>query len=362
MSTENKKTETNNTIQISKNTLYGIIIAIGLLSCIVLFMTLMMVSQNNNNSGIHAVYVKNSEVNKVVEMINHSIEDLRDKSILTSVTDGTSNTTMLYNKNREAIGESESTGNKTFYLSDHGAIQFGETVGYGHDSEVLSIVEQVAKIQSENNFPVLKLVETKEELKLDDGTKIEAYAIDVRGWDNLKKVYSYVGDEFADLMIETLKASVKQLSEQEGSDVNETDTLNIRMVYQMEDEHTLYGAACYIYFGDKASNKIESDELVFNWSFGDYLELYDWSFNQRWYELDWDNLENWDDTSELETLFVEQYDSVVDMLDQFSSDMASLADTDKEDGDTPDESNAPDESDTPDESNTNDVTSQAVGN
>lgn len=255
--------------------------------------------------------------------ISSAIGALRDKSIIINVQDSTNQVTMLYNSNHEAIAESPETGYKTVYMEDSRAIQFSDNIGYGYDSEVLTLLELASKLALEDkNIPVLRSNgtgindsdgDTSEELG-----EVTEYLIDIRGWDNINTFYSLIDENLASIMVDSLKGSVELAAEQTDA-VTADSELNLRFMYLISNGCVETGA-CYIYFGDKPSGEVTWKELSYSWLFQSYLEIYDWKLDEKWYTLDWENITEWEDTNEAEDLFIQQYTDILDVLNQFATD------------------------------------------
>lgn len=281
----------------------------------------------NNNQKAHTPKVENAagilvtgkEADKSLELVNTAMANLRSKNIIINVQDSASSyITIVYNNKGEAIAEAPDTGYKTVYMKDHKTVQFSDALGYGYDSEVLTLMESVLNMAKTDNLPVL--ISTEENEATEDGIEYKEILVDVQGWDKIQKLYSTIDAEFGQIMTDNLKDSLETASQTEGSTISSTDALNFRFVYLVDTSGKLHTGACYLYFGDKPSDEVTWDDLSYSWIFEDYIEVYDWSLADAWYTTEWNNMLEWTDTTEVEELLGNQYKELVDMLNKFAVD------------------------------------------
>lgn len=328
-----------NTIQIKQSSLYTLVGSLVVIIALLVVVIITMINSPNSVNNGKVQKLSNKQQTEAFEILNKAMENFRSTSNIFSVWDGNTSTTMLYNSHGESIAEDVETGYKIFHLKDNKTINFSDTIGYTTDSEVISIAEQVLKLREEKGLKIYKL---KSETIADTGdtsaeagdVNIDHYVIDINGWDNIQDLYRYVSNDFSEQMINALKESVKQLSEAENSNISADEQLNLRFIFDIKDKEKLFGADCYIYFGDKKPEDITAADLNANWSFTDCIEIYDWEMDPKWYELDWENMDKWTDTTEVEGLLVSQYNTVLEVLDKFSADNNIAPVEDETDPDT----------------------------
>lgn len=302
----------------------GIILALIVFAIVI--STALIVSLRTPKEVIVGAYgdeLTRQEKTQAVDKLESAMERLRGKNLLLSVKDAQVSLTMLYNNKGEALSEIADTGAKTFYLNNNKTVQFSDTISYGEDSEILSILDSAIKLQKAENLPVLKkdLYDASNTNTGDTSASVSPvieYMIDIRGWDEIHKLYEYVSSKFADAMIDGLKGSIEGIATEEGSTISSTDELNMRLTYTLVGDE-IYSGACYVYFGDKESRYITESDLQINWYFEGAVEVYDWELNQDWYNTNWDNLSD-SDISKVEEMFSKQYESITNMIGKFAAD------------------------------------------
>lgn len=324
MNKENKGNKTIAGVEVTPKLMTLASIVLIAVICLTVGLTFILTNkQSEVIVGAYGTVMNKSEQSNALTMLDKSMQDIRSKNILLNVGDSAESITMLYNSHREAISEVADTAVKTFYMSDHNTVQFSDAISHGKDSDILSILENGIALGKTGKYTMLQNDRTDEVGLTYGDTSAESvpvidYMMDFRGWDEVKELYRYVDDTFADAMVENLKANVKQLAETENSGISADENLNIRLEYTIVGDE-LYSGACYIYFGDKESKYVASSDMQRNWYFDGYIELYDWQLDEKWYTTDWDALSD-ENVGEIEELFEKQYSEVVDMLNKFSAD------------------------------------------
>ena len=275
--------------------------------------------------------ISGAEREECLNLVNSAISNIRSKNILLMVEgDSSTNVVTLYNKYGEAIVEDTNNGYKTFYRKDHSVIKFLGSYVYGYDRDVITMLE-VAKnlaIEDSDNFKVLE--SATKYISANHGSKLDSYAgireiyIDICGWDNISKMYNEIDEGFSRLMIEQLKASIKQISET-VTRIDPDSALNMRLVYVLDGDKLIDGA-CYTWFGDVASEDVLLSDLSLNWIFKSYVEVLEWKLDDNWYTVNWDSIETWTDDSEDLIKAIEVLDTqleiISEMLNTYSEMMA----------------------------------------
>ena len=335
---KNKSNEKDSTKTMMK--VMGVMMAVMMVLIIILAVKVLSPSDNNelgnrsvnstevNGETVPGKLIENKERKKKLDIVNSAFTALEGKNIMINVADSSSSgVTMMYNSHGEAIAESPDTGYKTFYMNDHSTVRFSGSIEYGYDSEVLSLMRIALDMAMEDkDIPVLisegltVTAENSSEIISEDGA-VEL-CIDIRGWENIEKLYSKINEDFAQLMIDQLKSSIS-LASQQTSAIKADDELNLRIVYIVAEDDVIAGA-CYVYIGDKESDEVTWNDLDYNWVFQSYLEVYDWKLDEGWYNINWVDMDLWTDESEevakIEELFINQYQQILDMMNEFATD------------------------------------------
>lgn len=287
----------------------GIIATIIVLVAIIVLL-LGYIGVNNMNKGSNKNYmgavITQGKEEEAIDSIEKALDNINNKDILLNVQNGEdSYVTMVYNDKGEIFGQDSENGYISVYLSNGNVVRFNEYVDYGADSDVLMIMQSALKMAKDSKGVILNLVNTAE-----TSDKVSQTIIDIRGWENVTELYSVVSDEFSDTMVEQLKSTLPE--------ENEGDEINFRFIYGTDESSKLVSAACYIYFGDTAPDKVSWEDVGLSWIITSINEVYDWELKKDWYNIEWEN--EGLDVKNAEELLTDQYNEIMKMLDKWNVD------------------------------------------
>ena len=134
----------------------------------------------------------------------------------------------------------------------------------------------------EDEFATMHVIDLSETY----GYPLYEFVIDINGYDNCRRMYSYISEEFGDTMVTYLKSS----SNDSGFNPSEYN-LNIRFAYVL-DLIGVNSGGFYIYYGDEAVG-VDADgwnECYTLWYFNNWHSLEAWEFPEKWYNIDFDTV------------------------------------------------------------------------
>lgn len=257
----------------------------------------MKYSQINNSNKINnlAVIQTGKDRENIIKNIDESFNDLRSKNVMIQVKNYNNGSdtiaTVLYNKHKEAILEYNDNAYKTIYFKNKKSLTLADNLYYTASIDYITMMESALKMASDDNqISVL--------ISPDNTDTKNEYIIDIVGNDNIKKLYSYVDEELANLVLDTLN-----------------DEVGYRIIYVIEN-NTVTNGVCYTYRkDDKTPEDITWNDLSPVWLFEGYVEVYDWELNELWYTIDLENT-----NEDIENLFINEYNLIKLMLNQFMKD------------------------------------------
>lgn len=238
-------------------------------------------------------------------------------------------TILVYNKKGECVSQDASTETRTntLYMMDGNTVFFGkENIAYGYDLDVISQLLNAVNVAKNGSG---ELVDVPKE----DGEDFKNYVIDIHGWDNIKKIYAALDENYSTDYINSLKTALLKI---DGADVENTHN---RYVFTFDND-TLVAVSNYFYFGANATGNWNT--CYSNWGIEKPLVIHDWTLDEFWYNYDYDKMTD-DEGAEL-------IKHMQDLTSELSS-MLEIVDKESEDTDN-DESNNLDK----DESKTVDTT------
>ena len=252
-----------------------------------------------------------SKVN-LLGKLNEAIEAFRSKYLYLTVQDSEDTyVAMLYNPNGEVYAQGSETGYTTVYLGDGKAVRYTDYVNYGPDSDMFGLIESAYKMAVDGKATVLTCTEDSE---------VEGYTqlvIDINGWDKLNELYSYVGEDYGDMMIEQLKSGIAEASASDDSGISADDEMNFRFAFALNDETSMPDAVtCYVYIGDIQPENVTWNDLGASWSYNGYTEVNEWKLLDKWDELDWETLSDWESVDPAEDVLLEQSDLIIEMMNK----------------------------------------------
>lgn len=317
METENKKEVKTEGIKKSNT---GIIIGIIALVVIAIIGIAFAVTSKSDkvpdNPDIASVTIKDAEKEKLLESVGKAIENVNNANTFMIAQDGEDTYKIfVYNKYGEGFGQASDGSSLTVYRKDHKAINYSEYISFGNDTEIRSLITSAYELAADGTFPVMT---TTKEYQAEGHSSI---VVDVQGFENIKKLYSNIGDDFADSVVEQMKLLRDKVVEDGTYGITADDQVNFRFIIVSNDEESwIESVGCYIYFGDKKPETLEYSDLSLNWVVEGINELYDWELLDGWYTFDWSTLTIWEDLTPAEDLLEEQFSVIQTMIEKFSED------------------------------------------
>ena len=251
-----------------------------------------VIAGRNNDDPIpvnQTAVIKGSEQKKVIENIRGMIKYVREGNGYFKVVDGENTSeTYVYNSAGEAIAQGNKSNYITVFKKDSASVRYTDIVETGPDVDLLKLMDNA-----------LNLVESKDATLSKPDTPLETekdfyvYYANIKGWDNIHKLYEGVSVEFADIMVKSMKSSVA-----EGKDIE------LRFKYVTGNNKEL-SAGCELIM-DKA-------EYIL-WYFDGYLLLYDWALKEDWYNFDFK------DTQKAEEMLAELLKELDGMFGKYAVD------------------------------------------
>ena len=209
----------------------------------------------------------------------------------------------VYNTNKEFIMQDEA-GFTEMFMTGGNTLVFSDGVGYGAD---LSYMEQLGKIIEMLDSGDADISEEDTSRYGEEG--VTEYAIDIRGYDNIKKIYSVLGDDVASDIVESLKEQYKNINFAETSiGAASADVANFRYNVIIKDGD-IVSFGNYVYFGTERADWLK---CFFNWQVSTIASMDEWAINTDFYSYDYTTLK--DDNAK----------TVIDMMDKQMSELATL--------------------------------------
>lgn len=252
------------------------------------------------------------------EVINKAISETdrvaKSNSYIESYAEPDNSTVVIYNESGECITQTPE-GTTTVFKNDGNGVYFGNTINYGLDTTMIQTMNMAAEAAKDGFAKVYTV--PSEEL----GEGVYQYFIEVEGWDNIHKMYSYVDSAYADEMVAILKESIAK--NEDSKTAPSSDILNLRYAYVFEGD-TLVSGACYSFFGEDATGNWGNSYI--NWYFDGIYKIEPWKLGEDWYNFDYN------DTSEesgkaLEDMLIDLHASVTDMLKSVNEANSTESDT-----------------------------------
>lgn len=228
--------------------------------------------------------------------IMHIIENLENNNTYLAVqTSETSKDVYLYNKNGEIFAQSSDGEVTSVFRNDETVIKFTpEAIALGQDLDVLATAVFALKTALHYNdidgisFYEVETVETERDYK--------EYRIDLVGKEAIRQVYSYMGDEFADNMLNSI----------------------LEVAGENWEPHLIY---TFLISGDNISFGclvVEDDEEYTNWFVDGYMIVDDWKLDKGWYEFDEETDDDVFVESQLNPLLMGLLEDLEKMLNNFA--------------------------------------------
>lgn len=240
----------------------------------------------------------------------------------------------VYNTNKEFIMQ-DTEGFTEMFMAGGNTLVFSDGVGYGAD---LSYIDQLGK--------VIEMLESGDAVvSEEDGSRygvegVTEYAIDVRGYDNIKKIYSVLGDDIATDIVDGMHEQYKNINFAETPlGAASADVANFRYNIIIKDGDII-SFGNYVYFGTERADWLK---CFFNWQVATIASMDDWEINPDFYSYDYTKLK--DDNAK----------TIIGMMDKQMSALAGMLT-----GETVDTTLNPDAKLNSENSNSSDETTSSV--
>lgn len=263
--------------------------------------------------GAAAVGLTEKGQEGLMETVNEAVSVMQGMNLFLNIQEGEeAYVTTVLNSQGEAFSQNSTGEYLSVYRKDNQAIRFGEYIDFGYDSNVFEIIWSAVDMANNGHADIATSGEEQD---------IEGFTsaiIDIRGWDGIKELYTAIDEEFGDIMVEQLKTSIASA---ETDDITEADVdqqVNFRLWLVINDEYkSIDQVDCYIYFGDKANTDVTWDDLRLNWGYAGFVEVGNWELDAGWYDMPWETLAEWEDITEAEDLLLNQFNSLMVMLEEY---------------------------------------------
>ena len=270
----------------------------------------------NNSSEKAAVALNGDEHKAIIDMLSNGFDAIANSALLINVQQGTEDwTTYITNKIGESFAQESSSGSVIVHRKDDQTITYGEYITFSMDGDIMELLSSVVDMAKSGDAVVLKSTEDYA------GEGYETIVVDVQGIDNIRKIYSKLGDDYADSMVAQFKDIQKNVVESGEYEVTENDQMNFRFMFVADENgEWIVHVACYIYFGDIDPADVTYSDINLSWLIEGITAVYDWSLDEAWYTFDWSTLPEIEDTTEVENMLVSQFEKIETMLNQYQID------------------------------------------
>lgn len=210
----------------------------------------------------------------------------------------------VYNTNKEFIMQ-DTEGFTEMFMAGGNTLVFSDGVGYGAD---LSYIDQLGK--------VIEMLESGDAVvSEEDGSRygvegVTEYAIDVRGYDNIKKIYSVLGDDIATDIVDGMHEQYKNINFAETPlGAASADVANFRYNIIIKDGDII-SFGNYVYFGTERADWLK---CFFNWQVATIASMDDWEINHDFYSYDYTKLKD-DNAKAIISMMDKQMSALAGML------------------------------------------------
>ncbi len=210
----------------------------------------------------------------------------------------------VYNTNKEFIMQ-DTEGFTEMFMTGGNTLVFSNGVGYGAD---LSYIEQLGK--------VIDMLESGDAVvSEEDGSRygvegVTEYAIDVRGYDNIKKIYSSLGDDIATDIVDGMHEQYNNINFAETPlGAASADVANFRYNIIIKDGDII-SFGNYVYFGTERADWLK---CFFNWQVATIASMDDWEINPDFYSYDYTKLKD-DNAKTIISMMDKQMSALAGML------------------------------------------------
>lgn len=213
---------------------------------------------------------------------------------------------VIYNTKGENIYQ-DVDGNTTVFMDNGQGVYFSDYITYGTDCDLIQSmwIAAMTAVDGSGNLYEIPMEDS-------DGNAVENahyYLVEIEGYDNINKMYSYIDNIYAGEMVDQIKQSV---AEGEFSDDIDTSNASLRYAYIVDDEDGLVSGACYLFFGDTG----RWDNAAINWYFDGIVTVGDWELGDEWYDFDYED-ESEEAANALADMLVDLHSRVTTMLNEY---------------------------------------------
>lgn len=213
---------------------------------------------------------------------------------------------VIYNTKGENIYQ-DVDGNTTVFMDNGQGVYFSDYITYGTDCDLIQSmwIAAMTAVDGSGNLYEIPMEDS-------DGNAVENahyYLVEIEGYDNINKMYSYIDNIYAGEMVDQIKQSV---AEGEFSDGIDTSNASLRYAYIVDDEDGLVSGACYLFFGDTG----RWDNAAINWYFDGIVTVGDWELGDEWYDFDYED-ESEEAANALADMLVDLHSRVTTMLNEY---------------------------------------------
>ena len=196
----------------------------------------------------------------------------------------------IINSHGEVVTE-DSAGNVLINFGDSRCIYTSDTgTSWGKEMSTLGVILSGVTNMYDSNVDYYTQKTTY------DGVDYYEFVVDFHDRDEIKQLYSYIGDEYGEQMFNSIKASVASSGENKDN-----LPINVRLSYVL-DGNGLSSFGFYYYFGDEVIPDEESwSNCYVVYNIDSMIAVPEWKLSDKWYEIDFDSLEedDWEGVSEL---------------------------------------------------------------
>lgn len=233
----------------------------------------------------------------------------------------TSNSILIRNLDGESV-VSSSDGAVALYLKDNTMLFLKDGLYSGVDATFIDLLDFSIKAMQEG-YGYLQSTDLSD----DTNGLVYEYTIDVMGYDNIHKLYSNLGEQYADTIVNQFRDNMTTENE-DGT--KETADLNMRYAF-IGGPDGITSAGCYIYEGTEL---IGIDEEGWSncsslWVFDGYYTIYDWEMPEIFYTIDYEDMseENGDKIYESINRLLDDLGSLIQAyFDKYAPDTGDQAD------------------------------------
>ncbi len=210
--------------------------------------------------------VKGKELEDLQADLKNRIAHVRETNSFVQLQTGVSEyETYVYNNNGECVAETSDGSYSVVFRNDNKVVKYEDASGalaVGQDIDIMTFIENAVMAAGTNDVKMYRYPENT----VDD--TYEEYRVDLKGEDIVRLCYSPLGEDFADVMMENLKAQDP-----------EWNPHLVIVLYVPTDDKPNFGAVAISVY-DNLNKEFT------NWDLLGWIELSDWKLDEWWYTYD----------------------------------------------------------------------------